>query len=352
MKILMTGGCGFIGTNAALHFAERGHDVLIVDNFSRNGSRRNEAFLREIAKKEKWHIRIFQRDIVDMCFFKNLITEEEIDVVLHLAAQVAVTTSVESPLLDFEINARGTLNVLEAARLSGRKPIVLYTSSNKVYGSLSDYFLTEASTRYGFDSEMYPGLSGNGISENQLVDFHSPYGCSKGAADQYVRDYYRIYGLPTIVFRMSCIYGPYQYGIVDQGWLCYLTMLAIFGKPITIYGNGKQVRDILCVRDLCRAFEMAISKINTTVGQIYNIGGGPEKTVSVLEFVDILQKRLKQKIKVQFSGWRPGDQKIYVSDIFKAEHHFGWRPQVTFFDCREGMIGWIYKNQEYLRTTV
>lgn len=345
----MTGGCGFIGTNAALYFAKRGHDIFVVDNFSRSGSRRNEAFLKW-ALNDK-HIRIFQRDIADMRFLKNLIIEEKIDAILHLAAQVAVTSSVEFPLLDFEVNARGTLNVLEAARLSGRKPIVLYTSTNKVYGSLSEYRLIEDGTSYRFDPEMYPSLSDNGISEYQPMNFYSPYGCSKGAADQYVRDYYRVYGLPTIVFRMSCIYGPYQYGIVDQGWICYLAMLAIFGKPIMIYGNGKQVRDILFIEDLCKAFEKVIENSEKTIGQIYNIGGGSKNTVSVIEWINYLESKFDIKIPVSFSNWRAGDQKIYISNTEKAECHFGWRPQ-TRLEGINKMIEWIRENEEYLRTTV
>lgn len=349
MKILVTGGCGFIGTNAALYFAERGHEILAVDNFSRDGSRRNEAFLKW-ALKDK-NIRIFQRDIIDMFFLRNLIQEEKIDVILHLAAQVAVTTSVERPMFDFEVNARGTLNVLEAARLSGRKPVVLYTSTNKVYGSLSEYRTIENDTNYRFDQEMYPGLSDNGISEYQPLDFHSPYGCSKGCADQYVRDYHRIYNLPTIVFRMSCIYGPYQYGIVDQGWICYLTMLAMFGKPITIYGNGKQVRDILFIEDLCRAFELVIENPQKTAGQIYNIGGGYKNTISIVEWISYLETKFDIKIPVSFSNWRAGDQKIYVSNIEKIKFHLNWNPQFRLVGIKK-MIEWIRENEKYLRTTI
>src|SRR5229473_1426803 len=229
---------------------------------------------------------------------------------LLAAGQVAVTTSVTDPRTDFDINALGTLNVLEAARLAGRRPPIVTTSTNKVYGELEQVAVVEERRRYRFADRP------DGISEDQPLDFHSPYGCSKGAADQYVRDYARIYGLPTVVFRMSCIYGPRQFGTEDQGWVAHFVISALTGKPITIYGNGKQVRDVLFVDDLVRAFRLAADNIDTVAGEVFNIGGGPPNTLSVWdEFGELLRGLTNRTITVEFEDWRPGDQPCYVSNI-------------------------------------
>lgn len=337
MKILITGGCGFVGANAALYFLKKGHNVIVTDNLSRKGSEINSKMLANAGGQVE---RIIGPDIVqDSDFFRFLIDDRDVGVIIHTAAQVAVTTSVGNPIRDFEVNALGTLRLLEAARGSDKKPIVIFTSTNKVYGEMKDIGVAEKETRYEYRD--YPF----GISEEQKIDFHSPYGCSKGCADQYVRDYYRIYGLPTIVFRQSCIYGVHQFGIVDQGWVSFLSIAALLENPVTIYGNGKQVRDVLFAKDLNRAFDLAIKKINKTKGQIYNIGGGPNNTTSVLELISMLEKIAGRKIDPGFSNWRPGDQRVYISDIRKAKKDFGWEPKVSFKDGLCRTVDWLRKNK-------
>lgn len=342
MKLLITGGCGFIGTNTAVYFANKGWEIVVVDNLSRKGSEINAVLLS--SKKNK--IKLFTNVNIEEKFAQELIVKEEPDVIIHAGAQVAVTSSIKNPSLDFEINAKGTLNMLEGARSLSKKPIFIFTSTNKVYGEMKNIDIIEKPTHYKYEKIPF------GVSEDQNIDFHSPYGCSKGCADQYVRDYFRIYGLPTVVFRQSCIYGLNQFGVVDQGWVSYLTMSALFGKVINVYGDGKQVRDLLFMDDLNRAFELAISNINKTAGQIYNIGGGPNNAVSLLEFLDFLKKKIGRKINFIFDEWRPGDQKIYISDIRKAKNDFGWDPEFSLNDGFEKMLGWIKKNEQLLRNFI
>ena len=261
--------------------------------------------------------------------------------VIHLAAQVAVTTSVVNPEEDFEINARGTFNVLESVRKSGNNPVFIYSSTNKVYGGLEDLKIIKTKTRYTFKD--LP----DGVSEARGLDFHSPYGCSKGTADQYVRDYSRIYGLNTIVFRQSCIYGSHQFGIEDQGWVAWFVIALTQGKQITIYGDGKQVRDILYVDDLVRAYDLAATNIKKTKGQIYNVGGGSKNTISIwYDFKPILEKLFKRKLISKFSSWRPGDQPIYVSDIKKAKKDFGWEPEIGVEQGVEKLYQWVITNKK------
>jgi CDP-paratose 2-epimerase len=247
------------------------------------------------------------------------------DVVFHFAAQVAVTTSVSNPRLDFEVNALGAINVLEAARQLKPSPVVLFTSTNKVYGGLEGVEVLEEETRYRLSQEF-----ANGISETFPLDFHSPYGCSKGTADQYVRDYYRIFALPTVVFRMSCIYGTRQMGNEDQGWVAHLARTAFQGNEVQIFGDGKQVRDLLYVDDLIEAMLRAVSRIDRTAGQVYNLGGGPAYTMSIWEeFRESLTLILGKTPRAKYGPWRPGDQRIYVSDIRKARLHLDWMPKVS-----------------------
>ncbi len=263
------------------------------------------------------------------------------DVVAHFAAQVAVTTSVTDPREDFDINALGTFNVLEAVRKTGRHPVVLYTSTNKVYGGMEDTRVEEREMDYIYSD--FP----LGISETQPLDFHSPYGCSKGCGDQYMRDYARIYDLPTIVFRQSAIYGPRQFGVEDQGWVSWFIIAVLLKKPITIYGNGKQVRDLLYIDDLVAAYNAAIDQPERTGGQIFNIGGGPENVISVWkEFGPMLEKLNGMRIPVKYSDWRPGDQVIYVSDIRKAEQVFGWKPRVSVEEGITKLFQWASSNQD------
>ena len=263
-------------------------------------------------------------------------TAREVDAIIHLAGQVAVTTSVLHPRQDFEDNALGTFNLLEAARLSGRNPVVLYSSTNKVYGGMDDIPVVERETRYAYENQPY------GMSETYPLDFHSPYGCSKGAGDQYMRDYARIYGLRTVVFRQSTIYGPRQFGIEDQGWMAWLMIAAVMGKPIRIYGDGKQVRDMLFVDDLIDAYEAALERIDIAAGQVYNLGGGPGNTISIWrEFGPVLEGMLGREIPVAWDGWRPGDQRVYISDIRKAKNELGWEPKVGISDGMQRLFDWI-----------
>jgi len=258
------------------------------------------------------------------------------EVIYHLAGQVAVTTSVEDPRSDYEINALGTFNVLEAARLTGRRPTLIFTSTNKVYGGMEDVAVVERRTRYE-----YRDLP-DGVPESQPLDFHSPYGCSKGAADQYVRDYARIYGLPTVVFRMSCIYGPRQFGNEDQGWLAHFLISARTGRAITIYGNGKQVRDVLYVDDLVRALRLAVERIDDAAGQVFNIGGGPANTLAVWsEFREIVADLKGSKVRARYGDWRPGDQPCYISDIRKAKQVLGWSPRVGREEGAGRLWDWV-----------
>jgi CDP-paratose 2-epimerase len=342
--MLITGGAGFIGSNAAEYFTNKGWSVMYLDNLSRTGSTHNVDWLKSLNNPD---ITFVQGDIRDLDFIKNLFATQHFDAVLHCAAQVAVTTSVADPLYDHEVNVRGTLNVLEALRL-GKNPkaVLLFTSTNKVYGEMHDVSLEEQATRYA-----YKDLA-NGIPESLPLDFHSPYGCSKGAADQYVRDYARIYGMNTVVFRQSCIYGGHQFGMVDQGWVAFLTMQALFGKQITIYGDGKQVRDVLFVSDLLAAMEAAIEQPEKSRGEIFNMGGGPARTSSLLEFISFLEERLGKKIPLKFGDWRPGDQKVYISDIRKAQEKLGWTPKVDLAEGYEQMAQWIKANQAILEAIV
>jgi CDP-paratose 2-epimerase len=267
------------------------------------------------------------------------------DAVFHLAAQVAVTTSVANPQEDFSINAQGTVNVLEAARRRTPMPVVLYTSTNKVYGGLDHLRVVERPSRYEFTDLR------DGVPETCPLDFHSPYGCSKGAADQYVRDYHRIYGLPSIVFRMSCIYGPHQFGNEDQGWVAHFCMAGVRGGDLTIYGNGKQVRDLLYVDELVELMLRAYKNIDRIAGQVFNVGGGPTNTISVwTEFQDLLRPLISELPSMKFDDFRPGDQKIYVSDIRKAQTQLGWAPRVKIEEGLRMLIAnWKVNQQNPLR---
>ncbi len=338
-NIFVSGGAGFVGSNLVDALLRDGCDVTIFDALSRRGSEANLAWLQ--GRHPRGRLRVARGDIRD--FEAVRAASREADIIYHLAGQVAVTTSVEEPRGDFEINALGTLNVLEAARLSHRRPVIVFTSTNKVYGGMEDVAVVEGATRYQYRD--FP----NGISESRVLDFHSPYGCSKGAADQYVRDYARIYALPTVVFRMSCIYGPRQFGTEDQGWLAHFMIAAATDRPITIYGNGKQVRDVLFIDDLIRALQLAVEKIDITGGEVYNIGGGSSNTTSVwVEFGRMLAELKGQEVPVRYDQWRPGDQPCYVSDIRKAAQHMGWQPQVDKTTGIRRLWEWVSSNGEVL----
>lgn len=344
-KILITGGAGFTGVNVARRYLENGDEVVVFDNLSRTGALENLDWLRRQAAEAGGGDERLTVVVGDVRFPPDdLRTEvESSDLLVHLAGQVAVTTSVDDPREDFEINARGTLNMLELLRESrGKKPPFLFSSTNKVYGGMEDVVTVEGERRYSYRD--FP----DGIPEDRVLDFHSPYGCSKGCADQYVRDYARIYDLDTVVFRQSCIYGYRQFGVEDQGWVAWFTIAAVLGRDITIFGDGKQVRDVLFIDDLVRAYDAARSDIDTTSGRVYNIGGGPENTISLLDLLGHLEDRLGREIPVEFDDWRPGDQPVYVSDISRAEEEFGWSPQVEWREGVDRLLAWVQEHQDLL----
>jgi CDP-paratose 2-epimerase len=336
-RVLITGGAGFIGTNLANRLLSEGHKVTVLDNLSRSGCESNLAWLRETHGSNSF--RFVRADLTDFDALQQAAKDAEL--IYHLAGQVAVTTSVQNPRLDFEGNALGTFNALEAARLVGDDPIFIYTSTNKVYGGMEEVEVLEDATRY-----RYADLP-LGVPETRPLDFHSPYGCSKGAGDQYVRDYARIYNLRTVVARQSCIYGYRQFGIEDQGWVAWFIIAALKGRQITIYGNGKQVRDVLFIDDLLDAYEAFVQNIERAAGQIYNIGGGPQNTMSVwAEFGPVLEELLGRPIPVCYQDWRPGDQPVYISDIRKAERELGWRPRTSVQEGLTRLFEWIRDHQE------
>jgi CDP-paratose 2-epimerase len=263
--------------------------------------------------------------------------------VFHFAAQVAVTTSLQNPIEDFEVNARGTLNLLEALRSLSVPPPLLYTSSNKVYGDLADVKIFCDDTRYEPQDRL---LRINGFSEKRPLDFHSPYGCSKGAAGQYVLDYARTFRIPAVVFHMSCIYGLHQFGNEDQGWVAHFLIRALENLPITIYGDGKQVRDILFVEDLVNAMLLAQQNIGEISGQSFNIGGGPQNTISLLELLDCIEELNDRRPQVKFENWRSADQQYYVSDIRKFSTATGWEPKVGVRDGVERLNNWLIETRE------
>ena len=336
-KYLMTGGAGFIGSNYVHRLIQRGEHVTIFDNLSRAGAPRNIDWLKSQFGDDA--VRLIVGDVRRADEIAE--AAKNADIIVHLAGQVAVTTSVTNPREDFESNALGTFNTLEAARASGRDPIFIYASTNKVYGGMDDVALSEDATRW-----LYADLE-HGCPETQPLDFHSPYGVSKGAGDQYVRDYARIYGLRSVVFRQSCIYGPRQFGIEDQGWLAWMTIAAVTGRQITVYGDGKQVRDVLHVEDLLNAYDAAVENIDVARGQIYNMGGGTRNVMAIwAEFGPILERLLGKKIEVAHADWRPGDQKVFYADFRKAQRELGWEPKIDLEEGIERLFNWVKENRE------
>ena len=316
---LITGGAGFVGSNlAARLLADPRVHVRVLDNMSRSGVQHNVAWLQGLDTGHR--LQVIRSDVRDARSVRD--AARGATEIYHFAAQVAVTTSLNDPAQDFQVNALGTLNVLEAARLSGERPFVLFTSTNKVYGSLEHVPVEVAGTRYRAANPDF-----RGVDEQERLDFHSPYGCSKGAADQYVRDYARIYDLPTVVLRMSCIAGPRQFGNEDQGWVAHFLYSALAGKPITVYGDGFQVRDVLHVHDLLDAMEAARLHSASTQGQIYNLGGGMERVVSVVDLLQEIQARTGTRLRLRYEATRPGDQPLYISNTGKLTAHTGWHPR-------------------------
>lgn len=330
--VLITGGAGFIGSNLADRMLRRGRPVIIYDSLARPGSERNLRWLRAThgarARVEIGDVRATSR-------LRDAVAEA--GTVFHLASQVAVTTSLDDPAEDFAINAAATLELLEMLRRRDGAAGLIFTSTNKVYGAIDDIDLVERGSRYVPTG----ALAGAGIAETRPLQFHSPYGCSKGAADQYVLDYAHSYGLATAVLRMSCIYGPHQNGTEDQGWVAHFMIRAIEGRPITIYGNGKQVRDLLFVDDLVDALMLAEQTLPEIAGQAFNIGGGPENTVSLRELIAQITALHGEPPAIEFGDWRVGDQLWYVSDSAKFSRITGWRPRVGVAEGIRFLYDWL-----------
>ena len=333
---LITGGAGFIGSNYVHRLLKRGESVTIYDNLSRAGAPKNLDWLKKDYGEKSF--KMIVADVRDASAIAE--AARQADVIVHLAGQVAVTTSVTNPRDDFEANALGTFNTLEAARLSERNPVFIFASTNKVYGGMDDVKVVEDATRW-----RYAELP-DGCSESQPLDFHSPYGCSKGTGDQYTRDYERIYGLRSVVFRQSCIYGPRQFGVEDQGWLAWMTIAAVTGRKITIYGDGKQVRDVLHVDDLLDGYDAAIARIEVAKGRVYNMGGGTQNILAVwAEFGPLLEELLGKKIEVDWADWRPGDQRVFYADYSKARNELGWSPKIGLKSGIERLVNWVKENK-------
>ncbi|MDB4969003.1 MAG: sugar nucleotide epimerase [Myxococcales bacterium] len=331
--VLVTGGAGFIGANVSDRILAAGTPVIIYDNLSRPSVERNLAWLRERHGALVQHAREDVRDRGALAAAMR-----GVDRVFHFAAQVAVTTSLVDPIQDFEVNARGTLNVLEAVRAQPVPPSLVYTSTNKVYGALGDVTLVEGATRWHPADRTF---AVHGVSELRPLDFHSPYGCSKGAADAYVIDYARSFGLPALVFRMSCIYGPRQLGSEDQGWVAHFWRCALGRRPLTVYGDGKQVRDLLFVDDLVDALLRAHERASQLAGRAFNIGGGPASTLSLIELLRRIDASIGRTPALTHEAPRTGDQRYYVSDTRAFQEASGWRPRVGVTEGLARLGAWL-----------
>jgi CDP-paratose 2-epimerase len=344
-SILVTGGAGFIGSNIAKFFAEKGNDVKVFDNLSRSkllGKSYKNALYNWNYLKKDGNIQLIEGDITNFEQLREAC--KNVDVVIHTAAQTAVTTSLDDPKTDFLINTLGTFNVLEAARKFCNNPTILFCSTNKVYGNnVNSINVLESERRYTFEDKFK-----NGISETFPIDLceHTPYGCSKLAGDIYTQDYAKTYGLKTVVFRMSCVYGPRQFGVEDQGWVAWFTIATLTETPITIYGDGKQVRDILYISDLIQAFDAFLQRRDQLAGEVFNIGGGPENTLSLLELLDLLQELTGKRSQIKFSKWRPSDQKVYISNITKAREKLDWAPKISPREGVKRLVDWVLKNKQ------
>lgn len=333
LPVLITGGAGFIGSNLADRMVRQGRRVVILDNLSRRGSERN---LEWLQNEHGSAIEFHDSDVRNRSSLRRALAG--VGQVFHLAAQVAVTTSLTNAIEDFDVNAGGTLNLLEEIRNSVLRPGLVFTSTNKVYGQLEDIEMRPAGSRYESPD---PVTHYQGINEQRRLDFHSPYGCSKGAADQYVLDYARTFGLQATVFRMSCIYGPHQYGNEDQGWVAHFLIRALEKSAITIFGDGRQVRDILYIDDLLDAFLVAEERIEKIAGEAFNIGGGPKNTVSLRELLTLIETITGDSIIVRNEAWRAADQRYYVSDTRKFESRMGWRRNVDVNTGVRRLYEWL-----------
>jgi CDP-paratose 2-epimerase len=337
---LITGGAGFIATNVAARLLEDGWRVRLFDNLSRAGVEQNVEWLESTYASANHRgdpdVELMVGDVRDAAAVRDAV--RGVSRVFHFAAQVAVTTSLADPTLDFEVNARGTLNLLEAIRGLDALPSLLFTSTNKVYGHLDDLPLRVRARRY---EPADPSVCPRGIAESRPLAFHSPYGCSKGAAEQYVLDYARTFGIPAAVFRMSCIYGPHQFGTEDQGWVAHFLIQALNRRPLTLYGDGLQVRDVLFATDLVEAMMRAHAQMDTIAGQAFNIGGGPANTVSLLELLDLIGDLLGATPDYTLEPWRTADQRYYVSDTRRFQEATGWAPSVTVSEGIARLAAWL-----------
>lgn len=340
MVYLITGVAGFIGSNLAERLLRNGDSVIGLDNLGRKGGECNLDRLKALGGNFTFCRGDVRNDSLLLDLFREY---RNADAVFHLAGQVAVTTSVVDPRDDFGSNALGTFNVLEAVRQNKMDAVLVYSSTNKVYGKMDDLEVLDSGDRYS-----YADLPG-GVPETRPLDFHSPYGCSKGTGDQYVIDYARIFGLRTVCLRQSCIYGVNQFGIEDQGWVAWFTIAALLGRTISVYGDGKQVRDVLFIDDLLDAYLSAVSQPSRTAGKVFNIGGGPSNTLSIRELLCLLEDMLGKPIPVSFEDWRPGDQKVFIADICKAHSTFGWKPRISVREGIEKLSGWATNNIDLLR---
>jgi CDP-paratose 2-epimerase len=342
MKALITGGCGFVGSNLAAYLLEADptNRITVFDNLSRHGASANLTWLRSLAAAEYNPVTFVHGDIRNSFDVEAVIKEFRPDVIFHLAGQVAMTTSMQSPRRDFEINVLGSINVLEVVRQYTQETAIVYASSNKVYGNLDHLDLIEAETRY------HPRFATNGVDESVSIEFHTPYGCSKGAADQYMLDYARGFGLNTVVFRHSTIYGGRQFATYDQGWVGWFCRQAIESKtnpsrpPFTVSGDGKQVRDLLHVSDAVRCYVAAYEQIEQARGEAFNIGGGIENSMSLLELLQFLEHRLVVKLNYTHLPWRQSDQRFFVADNSKARRIIQWVPTTNRQEGLETVIDW------------
>ena len=336
MKYLITGGCGFLGSNLASEVIKRNQELIVFDDLSRIGSLENLKWLKSLGD-----FKFYNSDIRIYDDVKNIISETQPDVIFHLAGQVAMTTSIIDPKTDFEINFIGSFNVLEAARKYCPNTMIFYSSTNKVYGDLENFSYKELKTRYVYND--FP----NGFNEEINLSFHSPYGCSKGSADQYFLDYYRIYGLKTVVFRHSSMYGGNQYATSEQGWIGWFISKALEIKnnyntqPFSIAGNGKQVRDVLYSSDMNDLYLTCVEKIENVKGEAFNIGGGVENSLSLIELFKFLETELKIKMNYKCLEFRESDQKVFISDISKINKKTGWKPKVNYKEGLINSINWV-----------
>ena len=340
MKLLITGGCGFLGSNLASDALLRGDELVVFDNLYRNGSRENLPWLQKQGKFTFEH-----GDIRNQNDITRVVQSFKPDAIFHLAGQVAMTTSIANPRMDFEVNVMGTHNLLEAVRQYAPEAIVVYSSTNKVYGDLEQYIYSETDTRYQCNERP------NGFNEQTQLDFHSPYGCSKGAADQYMLDYARIFGLKTVVFRHSSMYGGRQFASYDQGWIGWFCQKAVeaskgmLKEPFTISGNGKQVRDVLHADDMKRLYHAALTNIDQAKGQAFNIGGGIENSLSLLELFTLLERIANTKLNYTKLPVRESDQRVFVADLAKAKQLLNWQPMVSAQDGVARMVDWVSQAQ-------